>query len=336
MADLRTSYLGIQLKNPLVIGACDMLDNPQNLLKLQQAGAGAIVYKSLFEEQIQLEDLELENQLNEYNDRNAEMTSLFPEVQHAGPTEYLMKLKKAVEMLEIPVFGSLNAVYPETWVKYAKQIEETGVAGLELNFYNVPFGADKSADEIEKEQLAIVKSVLASVKIPVAVKLSPYYTNALRLVKQLTDLGVKGVVLFNKLFQPDIDLESQKHITPWNLSSPDEYRLALRYAGLLHGETDASIIASSGVFTGKDMVKLILAGADAVQVVSTLYKNGVNQVSDMVLALQIFMDKNGYQDIESFKGKLSRKNLGNPFIYKRAQYIDALLNSENLLGRPVL
>lgn len=336
MANLRTNYLGIELKNPLVVGACDLLENHKNLLKIQEAGAAAIVYKSLFEEQIQLEDLELENQLNEYADRNAEMTSLFPEVEHAGPSEYLFNLKKAVEMLEIPVFGSLNAVYPETWVKYAKLIEETGVAGLELNFYNVPFSFDQTADSIEKEQLKIVESVLQTVHIPVSVKLSRYYTNPLRMVKALSDLGVKGVVLFNKLFQPDIDPETEKHITPWNLSSQEEHRLSVRFAGLLFDEIDASIIGSSGVYTGKDMIKLVLAGADAVQVVSTLYKNGVNQIADMLVALQVFMDEKGYATLSDFRGKLSRKQTNNPFVYKRAQYIDALLNSENILGRPIL
>lgn len=336
MANLKINYLGVELKNPLVVGACDLLENSNNLDKIQDAGAGAIVYKSLFEEQIQLEDIEMHNQLNEYSDRNAEMTKLFPEVQHAGPVEYLYNLKKAVEKSDIPIFGSLNAVYSETWVKYAKLIEGCGVAGLELNFYNVPFSFDKSAEEIENEQLEIVKSVLDVVSIPVGVKLSRYYTNPLKMVKALSDLGVKGVVLFNKLFQPDIDIESQKHTTPWNLSSPDEYRLALRYAGLLHGEISADIIASSGVYTGQDMLKMLLAGADAVQVVSTLYKNGVNQISEMILDLQDFMQKHEYSNIDDFKGKLSKKNLKNPFIYKRAQYIEAMLNSEELLGRPVL
>lgn len=336
MADLRTNYLGLELKNPLIVGACDLLENSQNLKKIQEAGAGALVYKSLFEEQIQLEDLELHNQLNEYTDRNAEMTKLFPEVHHAGPNEYLYNLKKVVESLDIPVFGSLNAVYPETWVKYAKLVEGTGIAGLELNFYNVPFNFDTSAEDIENEQLAIVKSVLEAVSIPVSVKLSRYYTNPLKMVKTLGELGVKGVVLFNKLFQPDIDLETQKHTTPWNLSSPDEYRLALRYSGLLYGEVNTDIIASSGVYTGEDMIKLLLAGANSVQVVSTLYKNGINQISEMLLALQVFMNKNEYSKLDDFRGKLSKKNLKNPFIYKRAQYIEAMLNSEALLGRPVL
>ncbi len=336
MVNLLTNYLGVELKNPLVVGACDLLENSKNLVKIQKAGAGAIVYKSLFEEQIQLEDLELYNQLNEYTDRNAEMTNLFPDVQHAGPLEYINNLKKVVEQLDIPVFGSLNAVFPETWVKYAKMLEGTGIAGLELNFYNVPFSFEKTAEEIENEQLEIIKSVLEAVKIPISVKLSRYYTNPLKMVKALSDLGVKGVVLFNKLFQPDIDLKTQKHTTPWNLSSPEEYRLALRYSGLLYGEVSTDIIASSGIYTGEDLVKMILAGADAVQIVSTLYKNGVNQISDMLLTLQAFMDTNNYQSIADFKGKLSKKNLKNPFIYKRAQYIDAMLNSEALMGRPVL
>lgn len=336
MADLRTNYLGIELKNPIIVGACDLMENVNNLKKIQDAGAGAIVYKSLFEEQIQLEDLQLETQLYEYADRNAEMISLYPEISHAGPADHLHKLKKAVENLDIPVIGSLNAVYPETWEKYAKLIAETGVAALELNFYNIPFSADKTPNDIEEEQLTIVKNVLKAVDIPVSVKLSRYYTNPLRMVKNLSDLGVKGVVLFNKLFQPDIDIDTEKHITPWNLSSADEYRLALRYSGLLFDQVQADIIASSGVYTGKDMIKLLLAGADSVQIVSTIYKNGVNQISDMLLALQVYMDQKGYARIDDFRGKLSKKSLTNPFIYKRAQYINALLNSESILGRPIL
>jgi dihydroorotate dehydrogenase (fumarate) len=336
MSKLSTHYLGVELKNPIVVGACDLLENPANLKKIEEAGAGAIVYKSLFEEQIQLEDLELDNQLNEYADRNAEMTSLFPGVEHAGPTEYLLNLKKAVELLNIPVFGSINAVYPETWVKYAKLMEGTGIAGLELNLFNVPFSFDLSAADIEDEQLKIVKSVLAAVSIPVSVKLSQFYTNPLAMVKKLSDAGVKGVVLFNKLFQPDIDPERQKHSTPWNLSSPEEYRTALRYSGLLFGEIKSDVIANTGIYTGKDVIKMLLAGANSVQLVSTLYKNGVNQITEILLNIQVFMDQNGYEDIDSFRGKLSRKNIKNPFIYKRAQYIDALLNSEKLFGRPVL
>jgi len=332
MAKLTSNYLGIELRNPLVVGACDLLENQENLVKIEKAGAGAIVYKSLFEEQIQLEDMELSMQLNEYNDRNAEMTSLFPDVSHAGPAEHLYKLKKAIEKLNIPLFGSLNAVYKETWVKYAGMIANTGVSGLELNFYNVPFSFDKPSGEIEQEQLDIVKAVIAEVKIPVAVKLSSYYTNPLAMVKKLDELGVKGVVLFNKLFQPEVDITSEKHITPWNLSSPEEYKLPLRFAGLLHGEIKADIIANTGIYSGKDIIKLILAGASNVQVVSTLYKNGVSHISKMLKDMEEWLDVKNYNSLDDFRGKLSRKSLNNPFVYKRAQYIDILLNSERIMG----
>ncbi len=332
MANLTSHYLGIELKNPIVVGACDLLENPENLVKLEKAGAGAIVYKSLFEEQIQLEDLELSRQLQEFNDRNAEMTSLFPDVNHAGPGEHLYQLKKALEKLTIPLIASLNAVYKDTWVKYAGMIAKTGVAALELNFYNVPFSFDKTAEEIENEQLDIVEAVIAAVDIPVSVKLSRFYTNPLGMVKKLDALGVKGVILFNKLFQPDVDIIGEKHVTPWNLSSPEEYKLPLRYAGLLSGEIEADIIGNTGIYTGKDVLKVILAGANNVQIVSTLYKNGVNHIESMLKEMAEWMDVKGYNALDDFRGKLSRKNMNNPYIYKRAQYIDIILNSERILG----
>jgi len=332
MANLTSSYLGIKLNSPIVVGACDILENTDKLVQLEKAGAGAIVYKSLFEEQIQLEDLELSRQLQQYNNRNAEMTSLFPDVSHAGPGEHLYQLKKAVSKLNIPLIASLNAVYKETLVKYATMVANTGVAALELNFFNVPFSFDKTAEDIEQEQLEMIEAVIAAVKIPVSVKLSQYYTNPLLMVKKLDKLGVKGVILFNKLFQPDIDVISEKHITPWNLSSPEEYRLPLRYAGLLFGEVSLDIISNTGIYSGKDVLKLILAGANNVQVVSTLYKNGLNHVEEMHKEMTAWMETKGYDSLDDFRGKLSRKKLNNPYIYKRAQYIDIILNSERIFG----
>ncbi len=260
------------------------------------------------------------------------MTSLFPYVNHAGPGEHLYQLKKAMEKVSIPVIASLNAVFKETWVKYAKMLANTGVAGLELNFYNVPFSFDASAEEIENEQLEVVKEVMAAVNIPVSVKLSRFYTNPLGMVKKLDELGVKGVILFNKLFQPDVDIISEKHIIPWNLSSPEEYKLPLRYAGLLSGEIDADIIGNTGIYTGKDALKVILAGANNVQVVSTLYKNGVDYIATILKEMEEWMDAKGYNTLDEFRGKLSRKSLNNPYVYKRAQYIDIILNSERILG----
>ena len=336
MSKLTTRYMGLDLDSPVIVGACDLVENPANLKKIEKAGAGALVYKSLFEEQIRLEDLRLSNLLESYNDRNAEMTRVFPGTTYSGPDEYLEKLKLVKRNLSIPVIGSLNAVNESTWVQYARGIGETGVDGLELNFFNVPFSPDQTGAEIEEEQIRIVEQVVKSVKIPVSVKLSPYYSNLLNFVSRLNKTGIHGIVLFNKFFQPDVDLDGMKHTSPWNLSNDKEYRLALRYSGLLFGEGPCEVIASCGIQEGDDVIKLLLAGARAVQVVSTLYKNGIERIGEMNSSLLVWMKYRGYSSIDDFRGRLSRKNTANPTIYKRAQYIEMMLNSEKLIGRPMV
>lgn len=336
MVKLTTRYMGLELQSPVIAGACNLVENPANLKKIEKAGAGALVYKSLFEEQIQLEDIRLFNLLDSYNERNAEMTHVFPGTTYAGPEEFLDKLKRAKQNLRIPVIGSLNAFYENTWVKYAQGIEQTGVDGLELNFFNVPFSTDKTGEEIEEEQIRIVKEVVDSVKIPVSVKLSPYYSNLLNFISRLSRTGIHGVVLFNKFFQPDVDLDLMKHTSPWNLSNDKEYRLSLRYSGLLFGEGLGEVIASCGIMEGDDLIKLLLAGAQAVQVVSTLYKNGIERIDEMNSTLLAYMKYHKFSAIDEFRGKLSRKNTSNPTIYKRAQYIDMMLNSEKLIGKPMV
>jgi len=336
MGKLKTNYLGLELESPVIAGACDLVENPSNLEKMEKAGAGAIVYKSLFEEQVQLEDLRLYNLLESYNDRNAEMTQVFPGTTYAGPEEFLEKLKRAKKNLGIPVIGSLNAIYESTWVTYARGIEETGVDALELNFFNVPFSIDKTGTEVEDEQIRIVEQVIGAVKIPVSVKLSPYYSNLLNFVDRLNKAGVKGVVLFNKLFQPDIDLDEIKHTSPWNLSHEKDYRLSLRYTGLLYGEGKGDVSASRGVMDGEDAIKLLLAGAQTVQVVSSLYINGIDRIEEINQTIKTWMKFHGYNSTNEFRGRLSRKNTPNPMIYKRAQYIDMMLNSGKLIKKPMV
>lgn len=324
--------MGLELQSPVVVGACDLVENPANLKRMEKAGAGAIVYKSVFEEQVQLEDVQLYNLLESYNERNAEMTTVFPGTSYAGPDEFLEKLRRAKQSVDIPLIGSLNAIYEETWVKYAKGIEQTGVDGIELNFFNVPFSIEKSGAEIEDEQIRIAEKVVQAVKIPVSVKLSPYYSNLLHFIGRLDKTGIKGIVLFNKLFQPDIDLDKLKHVTPWNLSHEKDYRLALRYSGLLYGQTNAGVTAGMGIMEGEDVARLILAGAGAVQVVSTLYKNGIERIDEMNQSLKAWMKDNNFATISDFQGLLSRKNTQNPMIYKRAQYIDMMLNSNKIFS----
>ena len=331
MINLKTSYLGIELKNPIIIGASNLVSDTANLKAAEKAGAAAIVFKSLFEEQIQLENYQLDNQMEEYDERNAEMVKLFPDMNHAGPQEHLHKLRKAKEAVSIPIIASLNAVYHESWIEYAKLIEDTGVDALELNFYSIPKDFKKSEKDIVNEQLAIVKEIKKTLNIPVSIKLSPYYTNILSFIAELDNAGVDGIVLFNRMFQPDIDLEKEEHFSPLNLSSENDSRISLRFAGLLYGRTKAKICTASGFMNGKDILKAIMAGADAVQIVSTLYKHKISHISVILNEMDEWMKSKNYNSLKEFKGKLSEKNTKDPFVYKRAQYIDLLLKSEDLL-----
>jgi len=334
MSDLKTTYLGIPLKNPIIIGASNLVNNPEAVKKLEAAGAGALVYKSLFEEQIQLESLQLHEDLTEYNERNAEMVNLFPSIQHAGPKEHLENLKRVKDTLSIPVIASLNCIYKESWEEYAQLIEKTGVDALELNFYATPDKPDRDGKTIEEQQLEALKIVLKAVKIPVSVKLSPFYSNTLNVVKQMDEAGAAGFVLFNRLFQPEIDLREEKHYTPLHLSNDSEdYRLPLRYAGLLYGNIKGSICSNTGIFQAEQVIKAILAGADSVQIVSTIYKNGFTQVSNILSGLEKWMEEKNYTSLGDFRGKLSRNTLNDPITYRRAQYVDVLMHSEEIFKR---
>ena len=336
MTSLKTTYLGLALKNPIIAGSSNLSTDPAVLKRLEDAGAAAVVYKSLFEEQIQLERYKMEEDLGEYTERHAEMISIFPKLEHAGPQDHLEQLRKAKAGLGIPLVASLNAVYHESWVEYAQLMEQTGVDALELNFFAIPNKFEKDSNSIEDEQLEILKAIKSKLKIPVSVKLSPFYTNPLNLIKKMDEAGVNGFVLFNKLFQPEINVDEEKHITPWNLSEPNEKRLPLRFTGLLYKKIQANICSSMGIYDGKDVAAMILAGADAVQVVSALYKHKPEHIGKILNDLQAWMEKKGYNTLGDFRGKLSASTLNDPFVYKRAQYVDALLSSEDLLKKVTL
>jgi dihydroorotate dehydrogenase (fumarate) len=333
MADLRTTYLGLKLKNPIIVGASNLVSNIDNLKRMEEAGAAAIVYKSLFEEQIQLERLEMDETLSEYENRNAEMTSIFPDLEHAGPSEHLMNLRLAKESISIPLIASLNCINLETWTEYAKLIQETGVDALELNFYYVPRSAQHEGKSIIDQQLEVLKKLKEFIKIPISVKLSPFYANPLHVIKQMDQSGADGFVLFNRFLQPDIDIEQQIHINHFSASSSEENRLPLRFAGLLFGNVESSICCNSGIHTSKDVTKMIMAGADAVQVVSTVYQNKIDYLSTMLIELNSWMDAKNYKTLNDFKGKLSQKNVKDPYIYKRAQYIDMLIKSSEIFKK---
>src|SRR4030042_6418474 len=333
MVDLKTKYLGIELKNPVILGASNLVTNRDILKRAEDAGVAAIIYKALFEEQIQLEAAQLDDELEEYNERNAEMVKLFPTIAHAGPEEHLVNVRKAKESVKIPVIASLNAIYTESWIEYAQLLEQTGVDALELNFFSVPRETQIDGRDVTQQQLEILKAVKSKVRLPVSVKLSPFYANPLNVVSQMDKLGVNGFVLFNRHFQPDIDIEKQQHFSPFNLSIPEDNKLSLRFAGLLYGTIAASICSNTGIYSGADAIKMILAGADCVQMVSTIYKNKVEYIKTLVGDIQTWMESKGYAKLEDFRGKLSNKKTNDPFVYKRAQYIDLLLKSESIFKK---
>ena len=333
MANLKATYMGIELKNPLVAGACSLTSNMDTIKKIESCGASAVIIKSLFEEQINLQRHALEEDMHQYDGIHAEMTSIFPELQYEGPEEHLMWVRKAKEAVGIPVIASLNAVDPSTWSKWALLLEETGADGLELNFFSILGDNDADAQSIENDQISVLKDILGKVKIPVSVKLSSFYTNTVNFIKKLDAAGVKGFILFNRFFHPVINIENETSSVPFNLSGPEDYRLALRFSGLLYDQGSADICASNGIHSADQAIQILLAGADVFQVVSTLYLNKVDVIGTILDGIKSWMDKKGYSSLGDFRGKLSAKNVTNKYIYKRAQYAKLLLKYRKYLQR---
>jgi dihydroorotate dehydrogenase (fumarate) len=328
MADLQTTYLGLALRNPFVVGASGYTANVDRIRQLEEAGAAALVTASLFEEQIQYERFRLEEQLHRFDNLSPEMIDFFPQVKHGGAKEHLMWIRRTKEAVRIPVIASLNAVSRETWVQYSRELEEAGADALELNFYATPSDPQVSGSQLEHEQIATLRAVRKKVKVPISVKLSFFYTNPLAFMKALDEEGINGFVLFNRLFQPDIDVESEKNRYTHTLSAESDHLVAMRYAGLLAGGLRADICASGGILSARDAVKMILAGATCVQVVSTLYRNKIAYLGTMIQELGSWMDDKGYRELASFRSRMSaRKNPDSAF-YRRAQYVKHLLKAD--------
>lgn len=333
MSDIRTTYLGISLANPLIAGASFLTSDMRTLHQIEEAGAGALVTKSLFEEQIAREELEFEAGLHRFDARNAEMISPMPSKKHAGPAEHLLWVRKTKAELGIPVIGSVNAVQESTWLDYARRMADTGVDGLECNFFASPRDPGRAGADVEQEQIDLVAKLVQSVTIPVGIKLSPFYSNSLNVIRRMDEAGASGFVLFNRLFEPDIDLEKEQLYAPFNLSHENDHRLALRYTGLLEGQVRANLCCSGGFFQGAQVAKAILAGADAVQVVTTLYQNGIGHLRTMVGELRTWMDKKGYATLKDCRGALSQRRVSDPWAYTRGQYVALLMHPRDILDQ---
>ncbi len=332
MASLTTSFKGIELNTPLIVGASHLTGDLEIIKKIEQAGAGGVVVKSLFEEQLENERLEFEEDLTRYDDQHAEMVTLYPHEEYKGPERHLELVRKACENVSIPIFASLNAIHHPTWLDYSHRLSTTGIAGLELNFYPVPADPNRRGQEIVDAQIGIVKEVVSSVSIPVSVKLSPFYVNPCNIAQRLANSGVKGVVLFNNLFQPDIDILEEKSIFPLEFSTEKDSRLPLRFAGLLYGSLQADICCSTGIFQGADIIKMLLAGAACVQVISTIYTNGIDHINKMLRDVRSWMDAKGYGGLDDFRGRLSKKITCDPWVYERAQYAEMKMHSAKIIN----
>ncbi len=325
MADLRTSYMGIELKNPFIVGACSLSRQIDSIKEIEAAGAGGLVIKSLFEEQVQLENADLDEALSQYDDMYAEAVNLFPDVSHAGPKEHLYWVSEARKATDLPLIGSLNAVNEDVWVDYARQLAETGVDALELNFYSLPLDPNLAGGDIEKRELEIFSKIREAVKIPLAVKLHPFYTNVMNVVAEFESRGANSVVLFNRLFQPDLNLQTGEERKRLVLSDARDGLNTLRWTALLHGRSEVDLVASTGIVSGLDAAKMVMAGATAVQVVSALYANRISFLADMIEQFSGWMDEKGHTNLADFRGIASKQNVKDPWAYERGQYIKALL-----------
>jgi dihydroorotate dehydrogenase (fumarate) len=329
MANLSTKYMGITLKNPLIVAASSISNYVDKIEKAEALGAGALVIRSLFEEQIQHDAMTMQDFLERAANISPEIqSSFYPPVEHGGPREHLMWVEKSRRAVSMPIFASLNAVNPGTWIEYAKQLEETGIDGLEINYYMLATDPDIPGSEIVKALVEIVAQVKDTVSIPVAVKLSPFYTSTAYVIAQLEKAGADAVVMFNRFLQPDIDVEAEALSNTMAYSTPAEMKLPLRWIALMYGRTKLDMALNTGVHTGKDIAKAVLAGASAVQVASALMQNGLPYISTMLMELQGWMDEKGYDTLDDFRGKVSQKNIDDPFGFERAQYMALLMSQQ--------
>jgi len=328
MADLVTEYMGLHLPTPLVLASSAMSNRVDNLEMAEGHGAGAIVLRSLFEEQIEGASTALEAELSRGAESNPEARTYFPP-QRVGPHEYLSLVERAKRALAIPVIASLNCSAPGSWTEYAHDIEQAGADALEVNLYAVEADPAVSSAEVERRYLDIARAVRSAVKIPIAVKLSPFFTSLAHFVAQLDEIGVNGLVLFNRFLQPDLSLEKMAPISTLTLSSPAEALLPLRWIGILHGRVRAHLAASTGVYDAHGALKQVLAGARVVQLASTLVKNGIPHMGKMLAGMEEWLDKRGAASLDDVRGTLSQRAVQDPATFERAQYVHLIL-SQNI------
>lgn len=323
---LQTSYMGLKLNSPIVVSACTLSEEMDNILKMEDNGAGAVVMFSLFEEQIRKEEARLNAVLADTMYANPEASDYFPDLDDykVGVDEYLEHIRKAKERVKIPVIGSLNGITTEGWIDYSRQMEQAGADGIEVNIFFIPGDIAMSSSEVEHRYLNIIEAIKANVKIPVAVKLNPYFSAMGNMAMRMKNSGADALVLFNRFYQPDFDINELVLKTDLHYSDASEIRLPLLWTALLYNKVKLSLAATTGVQSAVEVVKYLLAGSDAVMTASSLYKNGIPYLKTMNKELQDWMYMMGFENVSAFRGSMSQQNVADPTAFERANYIRIL------------
>lgn len=326
MVDLTTTYLGLDLKNPLVASSSPLAKKPDSARRMEDAGIAAIVMYSLFEEQIIHESLELDYYLTRGTEHFAEALTYLPDIGNysIGPETYVENLHQIKQAVSIPVIGSLNGVSTGGWIEYARKIEEAGADALELNIYYLPTDPSLTSAEIEDADVKLVSDIRAQVKIPLAVKLSPFYTALPNVIHRMASAGADGFVLFNRFYQPDFDLEELEVVPNLVLSNSHEMRLPLRWIALLYGTVEADFALTSGVHTSQDVLKGMMAGAKVTMMTSALLQRGPAHASGILKELEYWMEDHEYESIRQMQGSMSQRAVAEPAAFERANYIKVL------------
>ncbi len=324
--NIKTKYLGKELRSPIVISANPLSEDVENIKKMEDAGVGAVVLFSLFEEQIKMEQKEIMSHETSGEDIYAESTSFFPDPgeYRSGPENYLDLISRAKDAVDIPIIPSLNGSTTGGWINYAKKMEDAGADALELNIYNIPTDMDTTAEDIENQYLEVVKAVKSAVKIPVAIKLSPFFTNFANFAKKLDATGIDGMVMFNRFYQPDINLESLEVEPNILLSHSAAMRLPMRWIAILNKRINADMAATSGIHTGADVIKMMMVGAKTAMMCSAVLQNGIDHIKTVEKEMIQWMESNEYESIEQMQGSMSQKSIKDASVYERAQYMKAL------------
>ena len=326
MSDLSTSYLGLSLKNPLVVSPSPLCEDLGAIRKMEDAGASAVVLHSLFEEQLTLDSQDLDRFLTSGTESFAEALSYFPDMGQfkLGPEAYLEHIQKAKKAVKIPIIGSLNGVSTGGWVSYAKKIEQAGADALELNVYYIATDPDMSGPQVEQMYADLVRDVRGSLKIPIAVKLGPYFSSMASVARRLDKAGANGLVLFNRFYQPDFDLEKLEVTPNLNLSRSEELRLRLCWVAILSGRIKADMAITGGVHTAEDVIKSMMAGAKVAMMTSALLKNGIEHLKTVREGIEAWMEKHEYASIRQMQGSMSQKSVAEPAAFVRANYMKVL------------